>query len=197
MSRKSFASLEIDRLITLSLLETFVFFQLIPCQSTYCHDFTSGTLLRNYSCQAYTIDSAYIRTIISRSTHCFTNRKESWYPPEHSIYNFRDLKFFLPKWSESIKISSDNLERLWPWTNNCARAVRQMTKTGRFFRVIFILTNKQGDRIHSGVNRSKTIIKSIMLMQLKMTQNEKKNTLKTNSLTSFIHPVKKRRRSTS
>ena len=125
VSRKSFASLEIDRLVTLSLLETFVFFQLIPCQSTYCHDFTSGTLLRNYSCQAYTIDSAYIRTIISRSTYCFTSRKESWYPPEHSIYNFRELKLFLPKWSESIKISADDLKRLWTWTNNCARAVRQ------------------------------------------------------------------------
>ena len=55
-SKKSFASLEIDRLVTLSLLQTFVFFQLIPCQSTYCHDFTSGTFLPNYSCQAYTID---------------------------------------------------------------------------------------------------------------------------------------------
>ena len=160
VSRKSFASLEIDRLVTLSLLETFVFFQLIPCQSTYCHDFTSGTLLHNYSCQAYTIDSVYIRTIISRSTYCFTSRKESWYPPEHSIYNFRELKLFLPKWSESIKISADDLERLWTWTNNCATAVRQrlfhqeikMTKTGRFFHVIFILTNKQGDRNHTSVN---------------------------------------------
>ena len=205
MSRKSFASLEIDWLVTLSLLETFVFFQLIPCQSTYCHDFTSGTLLHNYSCQAYTIDSAYIRTIISRSTYCFTSRKESWYPPEHSIYNFRELKLFLPNWFESIKISADDLERLWTWTNNCATAVRQrlfhqeikMTKTGRFFHVIFILTNKQGDRNHTGVNQSKTIIKPTMLIQLKMTQNEKKNTLKMNSLTSFIHPVKKCRRSMS
>ena len=33
-----FASLEIDWLFALSLWETFVFFQLIPCQSTYCHD---------------------------------------------------------------------------------------------------------------------------------------------------------------
>ena len=125
MSRKSFASLEIDQLVTLSLLETFVFFQLISCQSTYCHDFTSGTLLHNYSCHVYTIDSAYIRKIISRSTYCFTSRKESWYPPEHSIYNFRELKLFLPKWSESITISADDLERLWTSTNNCGRAVRQ------------------------------------------------------------------------
>ena len=73
----------------------------------------------------------------------------------------------------------------------------KVIKTGRFFHVIFILTNKQGDRIHSGVNQSKAIIKSTMLMQLKMTQNEKKNTLKMNSLTSFIHPMKKRRRSMS
>ena len=110
--RKSFASLKIDQLVTLSLLETFMFFQLIPYQSTYCHDFTSGTLLHNYSCQAYTIDSVYIRTIIFRSTYCFTSRKESWYPPEHSIYNFRELKLFLPNWFESIKISADDLERL-------------------------------------------------------------------------------------
>ena len=149
VSRKSFSSLEIDRLVTLTLLETFVFFELIPCQSTYCHDFTSGTLLHNYWCQAYTIDSAYIRAIISTSTYCFTSRKESWYPPEHSIYNFRELKLFLPKWSESIKISVDDLERLWTWTNNFPRAVPQrlfrqeikMTKTGRFFHAIFILIN--------------------------------------------------------
>ena len=127
---------------------------------------------------AYTIDSAYIRTIISRSTYCFASRKESWYPPEHSFYNFRELKLLLPKWSESIKTSADDLERLWTWTNNCARAVRlrlfhqeiKMTKLGRFFHVIFILTNKQGDRNHSGVNQSKTIIKPTMLIQMKMTQ---------------------------
>ena len=29
-----------------------MFFQLISYQSTYCHDFTSGTLLHNYLCQA-------------------------------------------------------------------------------------------------------------------------------------------------
>ena len=43
----------------------------------------------------------------------------------------------------------------------------------KVFHVIFILTNTQGDRIHSRVNQSKTIIKSTMLMQLKVTQNEK------------------------
>ena len=130
-----------------------------------------------------TIDSVYIRTIISRSTYCFASRKESWYPPEHNFCNFRELKLFLPNWSESIKISADDLERLWTWTNNCARAVRQrhfhqeikMTKTGRFFHVIFILTNKQGNQYHSGVNQSKTIMKPTMLIQLKMTQNEEKH----------------------
>ena len=51
----------------------------------------------------------------------------------------------------------------------------KMTTTGRFFHVTFILTNKQGDRYHSGVNESKTIIKPTMLTQLKMTQNEEKH----------------------
>ena len=50
-----------------------------------------------------------------------------------------------------------------------------MTKTGRFFHVIFILTNKQGNQYHSGVNQSKTIMKPTMLIQLKMTQNEEKH----------------------
>ena len=54
----------------------------------------------------------------------------------------------------------------------------KMTKTGRFFHVIFILTNKQGDRYHSGVNQSKTITKPTMLIQLKMTQNEEKHVKK-------------------
>ena len=132
-------------------------------------------------------------------------RKQSWYPPEHSIYNFRELKLFFPKWSESIKISADDLAKPWIWTNNCARAVRQrlfhqkmkMITTGRFFYIISILTNKQGDRNHSGVNQSKIIIKPTMSIQLKMTQNEKKYTLKMNNLTSFIHPVEKRRRNMS
>ena len=33
-----------------------------------------------------------------------------------------------------------------------------------------------------------------MLIQLKVTQNETKNTLKLNSLITFIHPVKKKKR---
>ena len=139
-----------------------MFFQLIPCQSNYCHDYTSGTLLHNYSFQAYTIDSYCLRTgtpgsskgsfakIISRSAYCFTSREVSWYPSVHSIYDFPKLKLFLPKRSAPIKISAEHLEKLGTWTNNCAKAVRQrlfqqeitMTKTGRFFHVIFILTNK-------------------------------------------------------
>ena len=50
-----------------------------------------------------------------------------------------------------------------------------MTKTGRFFHVIFILANKQGVRCQLGVNQSKTIIKPTMLIKLKMTQNEEKH----------------------
>ena len=121
-----------------------------------------------------------VSTTFANSTYCFNSRKESWYSPEHSIYNFCELRLFLANWSESIKISGDDLERLWTWSNNCARAVRQrhfhqeikITKTGRFFHVIFILTYKQGDSYHSGVNQCKTIIKPTMLIQLKMTQNE-------------------------
>ena len=79
----------------------------------------------------------------------------------HSIYDFR----------------KEDLEKLRTWTNNCARAVWQrlflqqitMTKTGRFFHVIFILKNKQGDRNNLGVNQSKTIIKLTMLIKLKVT----------------------------
>ena len=67
-----------------------------------------------------------------------------------------------------------------------------MTKTGTFFHVCLFLTNKQGDRNHSRVNQSKTIIQPTMLLQLKV-----KNTLKMNSLTSFIHPLKKHRQSMS
>ena len=37
------------------------------------------------------------------------------------------------------------------------------------------------------------LIKPPMLVQLKVTQNEKKNMLKLYSLSSFIHPVKKRK----
>ena len=124
VSRKSFASLEIDWLVTLSLLETFVPFHLIPFQSTYCHDFNTGTVLHNYSCQAYILDSTSIRTripesskgsfakIFSRSAYCFTSRKEGCYPPVHSICNFGELKLFLPRRSAPIKISADDLEKI-------------------------------------------------------------------------------------
>ena len=40
------------------------------------------------------------------------DRKESSHPPENSIYNFRGLKLLLPMWSEFIKISEDDLEKL-------------------------------------------------------------------------------------
>ena len=88
VSRKSFASLKNDLLYAFSLLETFVFFQLIPCQSTYCHDLTGGTLLHNYPLQAYAIDSAFIRTRILRAA------KEAlriYFP--RSAYHFISLPF--------------------------------------------------------------------------------------------------------
>ena len=65
-----------------------------------------------------------------------------------------------------------------------------MTKTGTFFHVCLFPTNKQGGRNHSSVNQSKTIIQPTILIQPKV-----KNTLKMNSLTSFIHPLKKHRQS--
>ena len=64
VSRKYFPSLKNDWLYAFTLLETFVFFQLIPCRSTYRHDLTGGTLLHNYPLQAYAIDLAFIRTRI-------------------------------------------------------------------------------------------------------------------------------------
>ena len=73
------------------------------------------------------------------------------------------------------------------------RTFHQETRQGHVSMLSLFLTNERGDRDHSGVNQSKTIIKPPMLIQLKVTQNEKKNTLKLNSLTSFIHPVKKRK----
>ena len=104
----------------------------------------------------------------------------------------------MPKSSESIKISGEDEEKLPTWANNYARTVRQRTfykesRQGHVSTLSLFLTNKQGDRDHSGVNQSKTIIKPPMLIQLKVTQNEKKNTLNLNSLTTFIHPVKKRK----
>ena len=67
VSRKSFTSLKNDWLYAFSLLETFLFFQLTPCQSIYRHNLTSGTLLHNYPLQVYAIDSALIRTRIPRA----------------------------------------------------------------------------------------------------------------------------------
>ena len=58
---------------------------------------------------------------------------------------------------------------------------------------LFLTNKQQGGRDHSRVNQSKTIIKPPMSLQLKVIQNEKKNTLKLNSLTSFIHSIKKRK----
>ena len=52
---------------------------------------------------------------------------------------------------------------------------------------------QQDDWDHSGVNQSKTIIKPVMLIQLKVTQNEKKNKIKLNNLTGLSHSVKKRK----
>ena len=68
VSRNSFESLKNDWLYAFSLLETFVFFQLIPCQSTYRHDLTGGTNSHNYPLQAYAIRSAFIRTRILRAS---------------------------------------------------------------------------------------------------------------------------------
>ena len=59
---------------------------------------------------------------------------------------------------------------------------------------LFLTNKQQGGRDHSRVNQSKTIIKPPMSLQLKVIQNEKKNTLKLNSLTSFIHSIKKTKR---
>ena len=73
------------------------------------------------------------------------------------------------------------------------RTFHEETRQGHFSALSLFLTNKQGGRDHYGVNQSKTIIKPPLLIQLKVTQNEKKNTLKLNSLTRFIHPVKKRK----
>ena len=73
------------------------------------------------------------------------------------------------------------------------KTFHQETRQGNVSTLSLFLTNKQqGDRDHSGVNQSETIIKSPMLIQLKVTQNEKKNKLKLNSLTSSIHPIKKK-----
>ena len=121
------------------------------------------------------------------SAYCFTSRKESWYPSVHSICNFLELKLFLQRGLRPFRLVQ-KIQKIPPFDQEI-----KITKTGIFFHVILFLTNKQGDRNHSVVNQSKTIIKQIMLIQLKVTQNHKKNMLKRNNLTSFIHLVKKRR----
>ena len=74
------------------------------------------------------------------------------------------------------------------------RTFHQETRQEHISTLSLFLRNKQqGDRDHTYVNQSKTIIKPPMSIQMKVIQNEKKNTLKLNSLTSFIHPVKKRK----
>ena len=108
----------------------------------------------------------------------------------------------MPKSSESIKFSGEDEEKLRTCANNSARTVRQRTfyqetRQGHVSTLTLFLTNKQGDRDHSGVNQCKTIIKPPMLIQLKVTQNEKKNMLKLNSLTTFIHLVKKEKKKRS
>ena len=103
----------------------------------------------------------------------------------------------MPKSSESININGEDEKKLQTCANNYARAVRQGTfhreiRQGHVSTLSLFLRNKQqNDRDHSGVNQSKAIIKPAMLIQLNVTQNEKKNKLKLNSLTSFSHPVKK------
>ena len=67
------------------------------------------------------------------------------------------------------------------------------TRTHASTLSLFLTNKQQGGGDHSRVNQSKTIIKPRMSLQLKVIQNEKKNTLKLISLTSFIHSIKKRK----
>ena len=103
----------------------------------------------------------------------------------------------MPKSSEYIKISGEDEEKLrlvltiMQEQNGKELSRRKQEPYVSTFSLF--LTNKRGDRHHSGANQSKTIIKPLMLIQLKVTQNETKNTLQLNSLITFIHPVKKRK----
>ena len=105
----------------------------------------------------------------------------------------------MPKSPKFINTSGEEEEKLGTCTNNHARAVPQRTfhQERRQEHVstlsLFPTNRQQDDGNHSCVNQSKTIIKPPMPIQLKVNQNEKKNTLKLNSLTSFIHPMKKRK----
>ena len=81
----------------------------------------------------------------------------------------------MPKSSESININGEDEEKLGTCANNHARAVWQRTFhqeiwQGHVSTLSLFLTNKlQGDKDHSGVDQSKTIIISPMLIQLKVT----------------------------
>ena len=67
------------------------------------------------------------------------------------------------------------------------------TRTHASASSLFLTNKEQNGRDHSRVNQSKTINKPPMSLQLKVIQNEKKNTLKLNSSPSFIHSIKKRK----
>ena len=105
----------------------------------------------------------------------------------------------MPKSSESINISGEDEEILRTCANNYPRAVRQRTfhwetRQGHVSTLSLFLRNKQQDDWdQSSVNLSKTIIKPVMLIQLKVTQNEKKNKIRLNNLTGLSHSVKKRK----
>ena len=126
-----FASLEIDWLFALSLLETFVFFQLIPCQSTYCHDLTVGTIQHNYPFQAYAIGSVFIHTRIPKERKLYKNlliagERASILQSKVSVTLVKS-NYFMQKSSESINISGEDEEKRRTSANNYARAVRQRT----------------------------------------------------------------------
>ena len=103
----------------------------------------------------------------------------------------------MPKSSESINISWEDEEKLRTCANNYPRAVRQRTfhwktRQGDVPTLSLFLRNKQQDDWdHSGVNQSKTIIKPVMLIQLKV---RRKTKIKLNNLTGLNHPVKKKKK---
>ena len=101
---------------------------------------------------------------------------------------------------ECINICGENEKKLQTCANNYARAVRQRTFDQKTVQgdvstwSLFLRNKHQDDWDNSGVKQSKTMIKPAFLIQLKVTQNEKKNKLKLNSLTSLSHPVKKEKK---
>ena len=104
------------------------------------------------------------------------------------------------KSSESININGENEKKLRTCANNYARVVRQRTFHQKTVQgdvstwSSFLRNKQQDDWDNPGVKQSKTMIKPAFLIQLKVTQNEKKNKLKLNSLTSLSHPVKKEKK---